>query len=84
MAESEEKLIARWVETWRRAGPALEDIKRRELRSYDYQKNLPMLDGLLQWALDHATPRTSSGLVEQQRIFQKLRGEGGPNLKGPP
>ena len=63
----------RWVETWKRAGPKLAAIKARELRAFDYAANLERLDEMLDWACEHARPRLTSGLVEQQRLFQILR-----------
>ena len=62
-----------WVDTWKRAGPALEAVKRRELRFYDYDINRALMDDMLQWACDHRRIRLTSGLVEQQRIFMKMR-----------
>ena len=69
----EQAAIRRWVETWRRAGPALEAVRLRELREDDYEANLPTLDAMLTWACEHAEPRATSGLVEQQRWFMKIR-----------
>ena len=69
----EQTAIRRWVETWRRAGPALEAVRRRELREFDYEANRPHLDAMLTWACEHAEPRTTSGLVEQQRWFMLIR-----------
>ena len=62
-----------WVKTWKAAGDALKKIKRQELLQYDYVKNLPIIEDMLQWAYLHRTPRLTSGLVEQQRWFMKLR-----------
>ncbi len=62
-----------WVNTWKEAGEALKEIKRQELRQYDYEKNFPQIDAMLQWAYEHRTPRETSGLVEQQRCFLKWR-----------
>ena len=65
--------MKRWVDVWKRAGPALEAVKRRELRGYEYDNNQALLDEMLQWACDHRRNRLTSGLVEQQRMFMKLR-----------
>jgi hypothetical protein len=73
MTHDEKKLMKKWVETWKRAGPILEEIRKDELRNFDYQKNKQIIDEMLQWAIDHAKPRLSSGLVEQQRWFMKMR-----------
>jgi hypothetical protein len=65
--------IVKWVETWQRAGMALEQVKNDELKQYDYKKNALFIDEMLQWACDHGTTFTFSGLIEMQRIFQKLK-----------
>ena len=70
-----EKQLRAWVQAWQQAEKALKEIKRQELRSYDYEKNLPLVDSMLQWAYEHRTERLTSGLIEQQRWFMKLRAE---------
>jgi len=67
------KQTKKWVKTWQRAGAALDEIKRRELRAYDYDKNRKIIDEMLQWAQDHRKIRLTSGLVEQQRLFMKIK-----------
>lgn len=62
-----------WVEHWRRLGPRLEKMRRAELRRFNYEEQLPIIDALLQIGLDHAQPRRISGLVELQRILAKGR-----------
>lgn len=72
--DNEDRAITKgWIEHWRRVGPLLEQIRRQELREFDYQKNWQMVDALLQIGCDFATPRTTSGLVELQRRLQRLR-----------
>jgi hypothetical protein len=44
-----------------------------ELRAFDYERNFAAIDALLQLACERAVPRTSSGLVELQRLFAKAR-----------
>lgn len=73
MPVNDNENMKNWVAGWGRAAKALEEVKRRELRAYDYQENKAVVNGMLQWACDHATPRLDSGLVEQQRLFKKLR-----------
>ena len=64
-----------WVETWKRAGPLLEKIRHEELRAMtdrDVQRAFQSLSGLVARMPDRR-PRTTSGFVEQQRLFLKLR-----------
>jgi hypothetical protein len=73
MKEPEKKQIKKWVETWKHAGAALKEVKRQELQRFDYAKNQMMIDEMLQWAHDHRKIRLTSGLVEMQRYFMKMR-----------
>ncbi|MBW1847786.1 MAG: hypothetical protein JRJ27_11710 [Deltaproteobacteria bacterium] len=78
MKISQKEMIRRWVKTWKRAGPALKEVKRRELREYDYLKNRKVVDEMLQWAIDNQKVRLTSGLVEQQRLFMKMKRANAP------
>jgi len=64
-----------WVKTWKSAGSALQRVKIEELRSEDYGKDFGLIDGMLEWVVDHARERKTSGLVEQQRLFRKMRNQ---------
>jgi len=69
---SEQEQMRRWVETWRRAGPELEAIRRREIESTDTAEAIRQLFGSTVPPQDDGR-RTTSGLVEQQAWFAKLR-----------
>jgi len=62
-----------WLEALRCAGEDIETVRREEMRAYDYAENQAIVDGMLQWACEHAQVRLSSGLVEQQYFFMKMR-----------
>jgi hypothetical protein len=72
---AEQEQIQHWVDNWQQAGKALKAIKRQELQQYDYAKNLPLIDRMLQWAYEHRTERLTSGLVDQQQWFMRLRAQ---------
>jgi hypothetical protein len=76
LADSDPDLTRQWVETWLKAGPKLEEIRRDGLRAFRYEEHVDQIDDLLQMACRFARPRLTSGLVEQQRLFQRLRKEG--------
>ena len=62
-----------WVRTWQAAGPLLAEIERRELAQMTYEeRQLAIEDVLSIVPIDSQVP-TTSGLVEQQRWFAKLR-----------
>lgn len=71
--DDEARQTKAWVENWKRAGQALDAIRAEELQALDRTNYLEQIDGMLQWAVEHAEPRLTSGLVEQQRIFATLR-----------
>jgi hypothetical protein len=63
----------RWVKTWREATPRLEAIRRRELRELDAFAAISRLCGAADYRVAPYAPRSTSGLIEQQRLFAKLR-----------
>jgi hypothetical protein len=65
--------LRRWVETWRTAGDALARVKGDELARLDTAPALRQLADAFEHALRRAQPTYTSGLVEQQRIFARLR-----------
>ena len=64
----------RWVETWQRAGAALERIRRAELRNLDGYRAIEQLCGPADYTQPPYAPLPTSGLIEQQRWFKKLAG----------
>jgi len=65
-----------WARTWRETGKALEAIGRSELRALTPEKALRATDDLLSLGSEitvSAERRRTSGLVEQQRLFARLR-----------
>lgn len=64
--------LRQWARTWREAGPELEAIRLAEVPEADNARVLALLES----AFNHAAkmpPRESSGMVEMQAIFAKLR-----------
>ncbi|MBW1700018.1 MAG: hypothetical protein JRH18_19330 [Deltaproteobacteria bacterium] len=76
MNKTEKMRLSQYAERWKSAGVRLAEIKRQELRSFNYAANWELIDEMLTWACEHAPPRLSTGLVEQQRYFMKLRKPG--------
>jgi hypothetical protein len=60
-----------FVTHWRRIGPRLEAIRRRELQHLDLKERGSVIDALLQIGCDRAAPRNTSGLVELARLLAK-------------
>ncbi|MGA2620906.1 MAG: hypothetical protein ABSF26_25060 [Thermoguttaceae bacterium] len=65
--------LRRWADTWAKAGPRLERIRDRELRDMGYEERVRAIASLLQMAPLPQRPRITSGLVEMQRLFRKIR-----------
>ena len=64
--------MRRWVETWRRAGKELEQIRRREIEATDTREAIRQLFGFAV-SFRNFPAQSTSGLVEQQAWFAKLR-----------
>ena len=69
----EREAMRRWVETWREAGPALEAILRKEIEKIDVHEELAALEEAFNYATRNVPPDPTSGLVEMQEWFAKLR-----------
>ena len=62
-----------YVAHWKQAGPALEKVRREELRNLSDDDVRSQIHALLEITGHAPQIRLTSGLVEQQRIFQKAR-----------
>ena len=66
---------AEFVAHWKRVGPLLTEIRRRELQQFDWDKDWSLVDALLELGAEQpAAPRTTSGLVDLQRFLQRAFG----------
>ena len=63
----------KWVQSWKKAGPALAEIRKQELRQIDTQQALKNLSDAFESCTSLHLPRCSSGLVEQQKWFYSFR-----------
>lgn len=63
----------RWVRAWKAAGPALERIRREELRRLDAYAAIALLCGPADYRQPPRAPKPTSGLIDQQRYFRKIR-----------
>jgi hypothetical protein len=67
-------LLRKWVETWSRAGPELDAIRRREIEALTDDDIRRIVQNLMSVPLPPDLPmRLDSGLVEQQRWLARLR-----------
>ncbi|MEM1159101.1 MAG: hypothetical protein AAF649_13365 [Verrucomicrobiota bacterium] len=75
MTEEEKNRLL--VETWKKAGPLLEEMKHQQLRSMTESESARIFDSLevpVGSAYRSEERRQSLGFIEQQRFFKKLHG----------
>jgi len=68
----EREQMRRWVAIWKQAGPALEAIRQREIQETDNLRAIEALESSFNYAA-RLPVRPSSGMVDMQRYFAKLR-----------
>src|SRR5438552_3250100 len=74
MTTEERNRYREYIRRWERVGPLLSRIRIQEMRAPDYAEDWRIIDSLYEIGLYHCcVPRTTSGLVEQQRLFAKAR-----------
>ncbi|MEI6634059.1 MAG: hypothetical protein WCP22_09615 [Chlamydiota bacterium] len=72
MKKAEKEQMREYVERWKKAGPELEAIRRKELAEFDHAANWESIDALLDIGDRFGRSRKTSGLIEMQRWFMKL------------
>jgi hypothetical protein len=66
--------LQRWAKTWESAGIALDALRRRDLEAMtDEDTRRIIADLFADVPLGDLPARITSGLVEQQRLFARLR-----------
>jgi hypothetical protein len=73
MDEQEEQRIRQWIRNWEEAAPLLERLRDEAIRHTDTAKAIEQLSDAFESARHQWTPPTTSGLVEQQCWFARLR-----------
>ena len=73
MIMNETEQARAWAAQWAKAAPALEGIRREELAALDFARNWKMVDGLLAAGWSPGAPARECGLVEMERLLQKLQ-----------
>lgn len=72
MPDDQEKELRAFVERWRLASAKFDELRRKDLRNVNVAEHIEAMNGAFKAALSTQT-RTTSGLVEQQAIFAKMR-----------
>ena len=74
MTASEREATRRRLQIWQEAQPLLEEQRWRELMALTDAQALKLTESLLGRQGVVPAPRDTSGLVEQQALFQRSRG----------
>jgi hypothetical protein len=69
----EEQRVRQWIRNWEEAAPVLERLRDEAIRHSDTAAAIEQLSDAFESARLHWSPPTTSGLVEQQRLFARLR-----------
>ena len=72
LTDRDRQLMREYVERWKWVGPELEKIRRRKIENADTKVSVSRL--FPETRFTFLPRRTTSGLVEQQAWFAKLRG----------
>ena len=76
MAPPPASAASSWLKQWQAAGPALEEVRKRELRELRDDEALAATEALLSMATATPLPPErllTSGLVAQQALFHRRR-----------
>ena len=65
--------LKQWAENWRIASARIERMRLESLPRLDLVAAIESFSDVLEYCRSHRRPRPDSGLIEQQRLFQKRR-----------
>lgn len=72
MLDDQKKDLRAFVQRWRLASAKFEELRRQDLLNVNVAEHIEAMNGAFEAALSTQTRRTS-GLVEQQAIFARIR-----------
>ena len=73
MDTQQEQRERQWVWNWKAVGPVLEALRAEAIRRTDTTRAIEQLSDAFESARRHWSAPATSGLVEQQRLFARLR-----------
>ncbi len=71
--ENEKEKLRVWAKTWKETGEILEELRREEMREASLPETILALTDACESALRLKPPQPTSGLIEMQRIFRRLK-----------
>jgi hypothetical protein len=73
MDEMEKQRVRQWIRNWQAVAPILAQLRDEAIRNSDTAAAIEQLSDAFESARRHWSPPPTSGLVEQQRWFARLR-----------
>ena len=73
MTKKELAATKEWIANWREMGPILEQLRVKEYHASDLAETLLSLSDVTRASLKAHPPKPTSGIIEMQRLFAKLR-----------
>ena len=73
MNDEERELTRKWLRNWEELGPILEELRREDIRNAVTARAMASFDGLFETAVRDFPANPHSGLIEQQRLFKRVR-----------
>ena len=62
-----------WVNNWKETGEVLKKLRREEIRNLNIAEEILSLSDASEAALKMYPPKPTSGLIEMQKLFMKLK-----------
>ncbi|MCY7348869.1 MAG: hypothetical protein LH614_21985 [Pyrinomonadaceae bacterium] len=73
MEDDEREKMRRYVNRWKETGEFLENLRRKEIKTLNIAEEILSLSDASESALHFYPPLPTSGLIEMQRLFAKLK-----------
>ena len=73
MVDKDKSRMKEWISRWEKTGRVLEKIKREEMTRINTPQSIELLNDAFESALWLHQWVPSSGLIEQQRLFMKVK-----------
>ena len=67
------KSLKAWVDQWKITGPVIDKIRRKEIMTIDTSRAIQNLSDVFESSIRLHPLRKSSGLIEMQSYFRKMR-----------
>lgn len=77
MEKQEKEQMKQWIKTWEKAGKALEEVRKKEIRETNTQESIPAFDDVFKFTILNVKPKDTSGLVEMQSWFKRMKNHEG-------